>query len=75
MIELERKTPSIPILERIAAALQMDAPELFSQKSAPSVSLRNLKRTVLEDIKKAVSNVISDRLKEAENKEEFQEEP
>ena len=73
MIELERKTPSIPILERIAAALQMDAPELFSQKSAPSVSLRNLKRTVLEDIEKAVSNVISERLNKAENSEEFQE--
>jgi transcriptional regulator with XRE-family HTH domain len=72
MIELERKTPSIPMLERIAAALQMDAPELFSQKNAPSVSLRNLKREVLEDIEKAVSNVISERLNEAENSEEFQ---
>ena len=71
MIELERKTPSIPMLERIAAALQIDAPELFSQKKAPSVSLKNLKRTVLEDIEKAVSNVILERLNEVENSDEF----
>jgi len=75
MIELERKTPSIPMLERIAAALQIDAPELFSQKKVPSVSLRNLKRTVLQDIEKAVNNVISERLKEAGNNEDFQDKP
>jgi len=71
MIELERKTPSIPMLERIAAALQIEAPELFSQKKTPSVSLKNLKRTVLEDIEKAVSSVILERLNEVENSEEF----
>jgi transcriptional regulator with XRE-family HTH domain len=54
MIELERKTPSIQMLERIAAALQIDAPELFSQKNAPSAALRKLQKTVLEDIEKAV---------------------
>jgi transcriptional regulator with XRE-family HTH domain len=72
MIELERKTPSIPMLERIAEALQIDAPELFSQKKAPSVSLRKLHKTVLEDIEKAVSNVISERLNEVENSENYQ---
>ncbi|MDR1802089.1 MAG: helix-turn-helix transcriptional regulator [Treponema sp.] len=74
MIELERKTPSIPMLERIAEALQIDPTELFSQKKAPSVSLRKLHKTVLEDIEKAVSNVISERLNEVENSEDYQNE-
>jgi transcriptional regulator with XRE-family HTH domain len=74
MIELERKTPSIPMLERIAEALQIDPAELFSQKKAPSVSLRKLHKTVLEDIEKAVSKVISERLNEVENSEDYQNE-
>jgi len=74
MIELERKTPSIPMLERIAEALQIDPTELFSQKKAPSVSLRKLHKTVLEDIEKAVSAVISERLNEVENNENYQNE-
>jgi len=72
MIELERKTPSLPMLERIAAALQMDPPELFSVRKAPSVSLRKLHKTILEDIGKAVDNVIAERLNEVENCDEYQ---
>ena len=72
MIELERKTPSLPMLERIADALQIDPTELFSLRKVPSVSLRNLQKTVLQDIERAVSNVIKERLKEAENGDDFQ---
>jgi len=67
MIELGRKTPSLPMVERIAAALQLDPPELFSVRKAPSVSLRKLHKTVLEDIEKAVGDVIAERLKEVES--------
>jgi transcriptional regulator with XRE-family HTH domain len=66
MIELERKTPSLDMLERIARALQIDPPELFSIKAVPAVSLRNLQKTVLQDIEKAVGNVITKRLNEVE---------
>ena len=66
MIELERKTPSLYMLERIAAALEIDPPELFSVKAVPVVSLRNLQMTVLQDIEKAVNNVITERLKAIE---------
>jgi len=66
MIELERKTPSLDMLERIAEALQIDPPELFSVKAVPAVSLRNLQKTVLQDIEKAVSNIITERINEAE---------
>jgi transcriptional regulator with XRE-family HTH domain len=71
MIELERKTPSLYMLERIAGALQIDPPELFSVKVVPVVSLRNLQKTVLKDIEKAVGNVITVRLDELEVGEEY----
>jgi len=66
MIELERKTPSLDMLERIAEALQIDPPELFSVKTVSTVSLRNLQKTVLQDIEKAVGNIITERINEAE---------
>ena len=58
MIELERKTPSLPMIERIAAALQIDAPELFSMKSIPEETIKELQKTVLTDIERAVSQSI-----------------
>jgi len=70
MIELERKTPSLPMIERIAAALQIDPPELFSVKMLPSISLKNLQKSVLQDIEKAVSNVIFERINDVETGEE-----
>jgi transcriptional regulator with XRE-family HTH domain len=66
IIELEHKTPSLQMLERIVGALQIDPPELFSVKAVPSVSLRHLQKTVLQDIEKAVGNVITERLNEVE---------
>ena len=71
MIELERKTPSLLMVERIASALQVDPPELFSVKKVPAVALRKLQATVLQDIEKAVSIIIKDRLNEAENSVEY----
>jgi len=67
MIELEKKTPSISMVERIAEALQIDPPELFSAKTVPSTSLRSLQKSVLQDIEKAVGNVILERINEVES--------
>jgi transcriptional regulator with XRE-family HTH domain len=74
MIELERKTPSLYMVERIAAALKIDPPELFSVKIVPTVALSRLQVTVLQDIEKAVSNIITERLNEVENSKEYAEE-
>ena len=63
MIELERKTPSLLMLERIATALQIDPPELFSMRSVPAESIKKIQKTVLTDIEKAVSHVINEHLK------------
>ena len=66
MIELERKTPSLLMLERIAVALEIDPPELFSMRLIPSNSLKNMQKTVLEDIEKAVNHVINGHLQAIE---------
>jgi len=70
MIELERKTPSLYMIERIAKALQIDPPELFSVKAVPTVSLRNLQKTVLQDIEKAIGNIITEYINDVEQREE-----
>jgi len=67
MIELERKTPSLLMLERIAVALQIDPPELFSMRSIPSRSIKKMQKTVLVDIEKAVNHVINEHLKAIED--------
>jgi len=54
MIELSRKFPTPEMLERIADALEIDPPELFSIQIAEA-QIRKFKKTVLTDIEKAVS--------------------
>ena len=60
MIELEKKFPSVEMLERIAAALMVDTTELFSVKPLPEDYLKNLHKSVLLDIEE----VIAKRLRE-----------
>jgi len=60
MIELEKKFPSVKMLERIATALSVDTTELFSVKPLPKDALRKLRKAVLLDIDKAIDK----RLKE-----------
>lgn len=69
MIELERKTPSLVMIERIAAALETDPPELFSMRKVPSASLRKLQKAIMEDIEKAISTVMSNRHNEIDQLE------
>jgi transcriptional regulator with XRE-family HTH domain len=71
MIELGRKTASLPMLERIAAALQIDPSELFSMQSIPTKSLKEIQKTVLIDIEKAVNEVIHERIKSMEDNAEI----
>jgi transcriptional regulator with XRE-family HTH domain len=60
MIELEKKFPSVEMLERIAAALIMDTTELFSIKPLSEDSLKKLHKSVLSDFEK----IIAKKLKE-----------
>jgi len=60
MIELEKKFPSVEMMERIAEALEIDILELFSTKPLPEDAIKKLHRTVLLDFKK----IITKKLKE-----------
>jgi transcriptional regulator with XRE-family HTH domain len=57
MIELTRKFPTPEILERIASALEIDPPELFSIQIAEA-QIRKFKKAVLTDIENAVSSAV-----------------
>lgn len=59
MIELEKKFPSDKVLERIAHALKIDPAELFSKTCYPVEAVRNLQKSVLEDIEQVVKNQIT----------------
>jgi transcriptional regulator with XRE-family HTH domain len=63
MIELELKTPSLLMVERIAAALKVDPAELFSVRNVPPESLKKLQKSILADIEKAVCNVVTEKIK------------
>ena len=55
MIELEKKFPSVKMLERIAKALAMDTTELFSVKPLPEDAIKNLHEAVLLDFEQVIS--------------------
>jgi transcriptional regulator with XRE-family HTH domain len=58
MIELEKKFPTPDMLERIAVALEIDAPELFSTQPPPAKVLKNWQKTVLTDVERAIQETV-----------------
>jgi transcriptional regulator with XRE-family HTH domain len=65
MIELEKKFPSPEMLERLAAALKIDPPELFSMPPSPAGALRKLHEAVLTDIEQAASAAVKQAAQDA----------
>jgi transcriptional regulator with XRE-family HTH domain len=68
MIEIGKKFPSANMLERIARALNVDTPELFTTRNVTfmpivNVSLNRLFNDILEDIKQ-LEKKVNDRMKE-----------
>ena len=61
-IELEKKFPTPEMLERIAAALEIDSPQLFSMNSFPVEAIRQFQEGLLSDVETAVVSAISSRL-------------
>jgi transcriptional regulator with XRE-family HTH domain len=59
MIELEKKFPSVGVMERIAAALQIDPTELFSKTCFPAEAVVQLQTSVLSDFEQVVKNHIA----------------
>jgi transcriptional regulator with XRE-family HTH domain len=62
-IELGNKFPSPDMLERIASALEIDSPELFSMTSFPLESMRQFQEGVLSSLEKAVSAIVTEQMK------------
>ncbi|MDR2491432.1 MAG: helix-turn-helix transcriptional regulator [Spirochaetaceae bacterium] len=58
MIELEKKFPSVEMLERIAEALEIDTTELFSVQPLPEDALKTLRRSVLQDFEKIIAQYL-----------------
>ena len=55
MIELGRKFPSLEMLDRIAAALEIDNLALFTPPPYPVMNLENFKKSFISDMEKEVS--------------------
>jgi transcriptional regulator with XRE-family HTH domain len=63
-IELGNKFPTPEMLERIAASLEIDSPQLFSMGSFPVEVVRQFQDGLLSDVETAIVNAISSRLAE-----------
>jgi transcriptional regulator with XRE-family HTH domain len=61
-IELGNKFPTPEMLERIAAALEIDSPQLFSMNSFPVEVIKQFQKGLLADVETAVVSAISSRL-------------
>ena len=70
MIESEKKFPTPEMLERIAAALEIDAPALFSMKSYPSSGNGNIAK-FQEQVLNDIAQVIAYRIKELDWEKPF----
>jgi len=65
MIELGRKFPSLEMLERLASALEIDILEFFSPPPFPAGSMRDLEKTVFNDIEKEIAKSVSKAVQQA----------
>jgi transcriptional regulator with XRE-family HTH domain len=63
-IEQENKFPSPEMLERIAAALEIDSPQLFSMDAFTDEAVKRFQEGVLADMGTAIAQVIDSRLGE-----------
>jgi transcriptional regulator with XRE-family HTH domain len=63
-IEQENKFPSPEMLERIAQALEIDTPQLFSMESFSNEAIKRFQEGVMADLGKAVTAVVDVRVAE-----------
>jgi transcriptional regulator with XRE-family HTH domain len=63
-IELKNKFPTPEMLERIAAALEIDSPQLFSMDSFPAEAIRQFQKGLVYKLETAITDVISTNISE-----------
>ena len=66
-IEQKNKFPSPEMLERIAAALEIDSPELFSMSSFSDEAIKRFHEGVLSDLGTAIAQAVDTRMSELKN--------
>ena len=66
-IEQKNKFPSPEMLERIAAALEIDSPQLFSMTSFSDEAIKRFQEGILSDLGAAVTQAVDARLPELKN--------
>jgi len=66
-IEQKNKFPSPEMLERIAAALEIDSPQLFSMTSFSDEAIKRFQEGILSDLGFAVTQAVDARLPELKN--------
>jgi transcriptional regulator with XRE-family HTH domain len=64
MIENRKKCPSPEMLLRIAAALGIDTPELFSMQSYPAETFKQFRMEILNLIREMTDKVLEDKLRQ-----------
>jgi transcriptional regulator with XRE-family HTH domain len=63
-IEQQKKFPSPEMLQRIAAALEIDSPQLFSMASFSDEAIKRFHEGVLSDLETAVNLAVGTRTAE-----------
>ena len=72
-IEAGRRFPSIKMLEKLASALNIDAPELFSMKLIPlCTTKRELEEQIWLNIGEKIENYISKNLNDLKKKKNIE---
>jgi len=64
MIEQRRKFPAPEMLDRIAAALEIETFELFTTSASPQAELKKLHREILADLDRAISEAVGKAVRE-----------
>ena len=59
MIEIGRKFPSLEMLERLAAALEIDILDFFSPPPFSAENLKKLQKTILTSLEKEITKSIN----------------
>jgi len=60
-IELKNKFPSPEMLQRIAGALEIDSPQLFSMNAFTDEAIKRFQEGVLADVETAIAQAVDNR--------------
>ena len=68
MIEQKRKFPAPEIIDRIAAALEIETSELFATSVSPIAELKKLHKEILIDVNRTIGDAVAKALKGRQNR-------